>query len=107
VVWGQFLERVHIGLDYFDASINRVAAWIIGARCLLKALLIALLEPVSTLRRLELDGDLTSRLALLEESKTLPLGAVWDYHCLQQDVPAGSAWLAEVKRYEKEVLRLR
>jgi L-rhamnose isomerase len=107
VVRGGYLPRVHIGLDYFDASINRVAAWVIGTRCMLKALLAALLEPSGILRKLESDGDFTSRLAILEELRTLPLGAVWDYHCQQADVPCGETWLAEVKRYEKEVLSLR
>ena len=88
VVRGDYLDRVRSGLDYFDASINRVAAWVIGTRCLLKALLAALLEPTRRCcGRLEADGDFTGRLAMLEELKTLPLGAVWDYYCLTQDVP--------------------
>lgn len=107
LVRGDYLGRVHLGLDYFDASINRVAAWVIGARGLLKALLTALLEPTDTLRRLEAEGDFTGRLALLEELKTLPFGAVWDFHCLKSGVPAGPAWLAEVRRYEQEVLARR
>src|SRR5205814_6014480 len=74
IVRGDYLKRVHIGLDYFDASINRVAAWVIGTRCMIKALLIALLEPTNQLRQLEIQGDFTSRLALMEEIKTLPLG---------------------------------
>ena len=78
IVRGDYLSRVHIGLDYFDASINRVAAWVIGTRCMIKALLIALLEPTKKLRELENAGDFTSRLALMEELKTLPFGAVWD-----------------------------
>ncbi len=98
-----FLNRVHIGLDFFDASINRVAAWVIGTRSMLKALLTALLEPTAHLRDLELAGDFTSRLATVEELKTLPLGAVWDYYCLQKDVPVGPAWLAEVRKYEDQV----
>ena len=102
-----YLERVHIGLDFFDASINRVAAWVIGTRAMIKALLIALLEPTDTLRDLEQAGDHTARLALLEELKTLPAGAVWDYYCLQQGVPVGSAWLNEVKQYEADVLSQR
>lgn len=104
IIRGDYLQRVRIGLDFFDASINRVAAWVIGTRCMLKALLIALLEPAQKLRALEVNGDFTSRLALLEELKTLPYGAVWDYYCLRQNVPAGSAWLNEVKAYEKSVL---
>ena len=107
VVRGDDLDRVHIGLDFFDASINRVAAWVIGTRCMLKALLLALLEPTERLRRLEAEGDLTSRLAMLEELKTLPLGAVWDYYCAKSDVPVGPAWIDEVKRYEKDVLSRR
>ena len=93
VVRGGFLDRVHIGLDYFDASINRVAAWVIGMRAMLKALLLALLEPTAKLRELEQSGDFTARLAMIEELKTLPAGAVWDYYCLQQGVPVGAAWL--------------
>ncbi|MGA2749917.1 MAG: L-rhamnose isomerase [Verrucomicrobiota bacterium] len=107
LVRGGFLGRTHIGLDYFDASINRVAAWTIGARCMMKALLLALLEPIAALRKYEAEGDFTSRLALLEEAKTLPYGAVWDYYCESQNAPVGGAWLAEVKRYEKEVLSKR
>jgi L-rhamnose isomerase len=104
IVRGDFEGRIHIGLDYFDASINRIAAWVIGTRCALKALLAALLEPVELLRKAEAAGDYTTRLALQEEAKTLPLGAVWDYYCLKQDVPAGEAWLEEMRRYEKDVL---
>jgi L-rhamnose isomerase len=107
LVRGEYLERVHLGLDYFDASINRVAAWVVGARCLSKALLLALLEPSERLRELERDGDHTSRLALLEEIKTWPFGAVWDYYCLKAGAPVGEAWLREVKRYEREVLSRR
>jgi L-rhamnose isomerase len=103
IVRNGFLNRVHLGLDYFDASINRVAAWVIGARSLLKALLLVLLEPTAKLRKLEIDGDFTSRLALLEEAKTLPFGAVWDYHCQKSGVPVGPAWVDVVKQYETEV----
>ena len=107
IVRGGFIGRTHFGLDYFDASINRVAAWVIGARNALKALLLALLEPTGELRKLENAGDFTSRLALLEELKTLPVGAVWDEYCRRQDVPVGAAWLADVKAYEKTVLSKR
>lgn len=107
VVRGGYLERVHLGLDFFDASINRVAAWVIGTRCLLKALLIALLEPTATLCGLEEAGDHTGRLALLEELKTMPAWAVWDFYCLRQDVPVGPAWLEEVRAYERNVLSMR
>ncbi len=101
------LDQVHIGLDFFDASINRIAAWVIGTRCMIKALLIALLEPTDRLRRAEVEGDFTSRLAMLEELKTMPYGAVWDYYCAQSGVPVGAAWLAEAKAYEKNVLAKR
>jgi len=103
IVRGDYLERVHIGLDFFDASINRVAAWVIGTRCMLKALLTALLEPTGNLRRAEASGDYTTRLATLEELKTMPFGAVWDYYCTRQDVPAGADWLKDVKNYEATV----
>jgi L-rhamnose isomerase len=104
LVRGDFLGRTHIGLDYFDASINRVAAWVIGTRNALRALLLALLEPIDTMRALERAGDYTARLALLEELKTMPFGAVWDYHCLQQGAPAGMAVLDEIRVYEAQVL---
>ena len=107
IVANGYVDRVHIGLDYFDASINRVAAWVIGTRNMLRALLIALLEPTARLRAAEAAGDFTTRLALQEECKTLPLGAVWDYYCEQQGVPVGEAWLAEIKGYERDVLSKR
>jgi len=100
LVRGEYLNRVHIGLDYFDASINRIAAWTTGARCMVKALLIAMLEPIAKLREFERAGDFTSRLVMLEELKTLPFGAVWDYYCQKQGAPVGADWLAEVKTYE-------
>lgn len=104
---GDLLGRTHVGLDYFDASINRVAAWTIGTRNMLKALLKGLLEPSARLRALELDGDYTSRLALLEEQKTMPSGAVWDYHCLRSGAPVAGAWIGDVKKYEADVLSRR
>ena len=104
---GNFLDRVHIGLDYFDASINRVAAWVIGTRSMLKALLAAMLEPIGLLRAAEENGDFTRRLALLEEAKTLPLGAVWDYYCASHNVPVGISWMDEIKTYERDVLAKR
>ncbi len=103
IVRSEALERIHLALDFFDASIHRVAAWVLGARATLKALLVALLEPRQKLLEYEAEGDNGSRLALLEESKTLPCGAVWDYYCLQMGVPVGMAWLQEVKSYEKRV----
>ena len=107
LVRGEYLDRTYIGLDFFDASINRVAAWVIGARNTLKALLMALLEPVDQLRQLELEGDHTARLALLEELKGLPFGAVWDYYCQQRSVPVGFDFMREIKAYEQEVLSKR
>ncbi len=107
VVRGGFLSRTHIGLDFFDASINRVAAWTIGARNALRALLIALLEPTERLRELERAGDFTARLALLEELKGMPWGAVWDACCYRHDVPVGASFLNEVRRYETDVLAAR
>jgi L-rhamnose isomerase len=100
-------ERVHIGLDFFDASINRVAAWVIGTRNMLKALLIALLEPVDEMRNTELDMDYTRRLAQQEELKTLPWAAVWNYYCGRKGVPTGMAWFDEIRQYEKAVLSKR
>ncbi|MFW6124807.1 MAG: L-rhamnose isomerase [Pirellulales bacterium] len=107
LVRGSYLPRVHIGLDFFDASINRVAAWVIGSRAMLRALLAALLEPIERLRDLEAEGDFTARLAMLEELKALPSGAVWDHYCATQEVPVGPAWLDVVKQYEADVLRRR
>jgi L-rhamnose isomerase len=107
LVRGQFLPRTHLGLDYFDASINRVAAWVIGCRNLIKALLAAMLEPVDRLRAAEVAGDLTERLALLEDSKLLPFGAVWDFYCARSGVPTREAWFREIRRYERDVLAAR
>ncbi len=104
LVRGDYLARTHLGLDYFDASINRIAAWVIGTRCLIKALLLALLEPSALLQRLEAEGDLTARLAVMEEWKSMPFGAVWDFYCLRRDVPVGAAWIEEVRRHEREIL---
>ncbi|GAK51433.1 L-rhamnose isomerase [Candidatus Moduliflexus flocculans] len=107
IIRGGYQQRVHIGLDFFDASINRLAAWVIGTRNMIKALLLALLEPIQTLRVSEQNGDFTARLAWLEEAKTLPVGAVWDYYCQQQNTPVGAAWLDAVKTYERDVLSKR
>ncbi|MDD5596344.1 MAG: L-rhamnose isomerase [Victivallaceae bacterium] len=107
IIRNKFQDRVHIGLDFFDASINRIAAWVIGSRNMLKALCAALLEPSAKLKRLENAGNYTSRLAILEEQKFFPLSGVWDYYCAQQGVPAGLDWLAEVEKYEKKVLNRR
>lgn len=107
IIRGNFEKRVHIGLDFFDASINRIAAWVIGTRNMQKALMYALLEPTEKLRKLEVEGDYTSRLALLEEYKSYPFAAVWDYYCEKNNVPVRDAWLAEVKKYEADVLSKR
>ena len=106
-VRGDYLDRIHFGLDFFDASINRVAAWVVGTRALLKALLMALLEPTDLLRKLEADGDLTARLAWLEELKSFPIGAIWDHYCSTRGVPVGPAWVDEVRAYERDVLSQR
>ncbi|HEY9078033.1 MAG TPA: L-rhamnose isomerase [Anaerolineaceae bacterium] len=107
LVRGDYLGRTHIGLDYFDASINRIAAWAIGARNALRALLQAFLEPLGALKIFEVNGDYTARMALLEELKTMPSGAVWDYYCLKSGVPVGSALIEQVKAYESRVLSRR
>ncbi len=104
LVRGDLLGKTHIGLDFFDGSINRVAAWVIGTRNTIKALLRAMLEPVDALRAAELDGDYTTRLALTEEFKSYPFGAVWDYYCDKMGVPVREQWLAEVKTYEQDIL---
>ena len=100
---GNLFDSVGMGLDYFDASINRVAAWAIGLRAAAKAILGALLEPTSYLDKAELDGDFTSRLMLMDEWKNLPVNAVWDYLLMKKNIPMGTAALAAVKDYEKNV----
>ena len=107
IIRNQLFDRVHIGLDFFDASINRIAAWVIGTRNMQKALLRALLEPTQELRDLENARDFGSRLALLEEQKSLPWQAVWDMYCERHNVPVGRRWLDEVRNYEKAVLSQR
>ena len=97
------LNRVHVGLDYFDASINRIGAYVIGSRATQKCLLQALLEPLHLLRQYEENGQGFERLALLEECKALPWNAVWDMFCLKNGVPVGEAFIAEVQKYEAEV----
>lgn len=107
IVRAGVLDRVNISLDFFDASLNRVGAYVIGARSTLKSFLIALLEPTEKLKKYEEAGNNFARLALLEELKTLPFGAVWDYYCLKNDVPVGEEWMEEVHSYEREVLKKR
>ena len=97
------LDRVHIGLDYFDASINRIGAYVIGSRATQKCMLQALLEPLHLLRQYEANGQGFQRLALLEECKSLPWNAVWDMFCLKNNVPVGEAFIGEVEKYEAEV----
>ena len=104
VVRGNYLERVHIGLDFFDASINRVAAWVIGARSMLKALLLALLEPIDELRALETKEDYTARLALLEDLKDTPGWRDLGFLLPQSRRAPGSEWMIQVREYEREVL---
>ena len=103
IIHNGYQGRVNIGLDYFDASINRIACWIIGVRDTRKALLKAALDPMAPILKAEQEGDYTSRLALLEESKTLPFADVWDYYCMSKNVPVGQSWLKTVKEYEAAV----
>lgn len=107
IVRGGYLSRTHIGLDFFDASINRVAAWVIGTRNALRAMLMAMLEPLEQMRAFEKSGDFTSRLAVLEELRGMPFGAVWDYYCLQNDVSVGFSFMDEIRDYEKTELAKR
>ena len=107
LVHGGYLSRTHIGLDYFDASINRVAAWVIGTRATLQALLMAFLEPIRNLRQFEAEGDFTRRLALMEAAKALPWSAVWDFYCMEQGVPVGPTYVHDIMDYEREVLSKR
>jgi len=107
IVRNNALERIHIGLDYFDASINRVAAWTIGARNTLRALLVALLEPREMMNKFEVEGDFSSRLALQEELKSMPYSAVWDTYCSKKNVPVGMDFMNVIKDYEKKKLSKR
>ncbi len=103
VVRHDFDSRVHIGLDYFDGSINRIAAWTIGARATRMALLAAMLAPVKQLADMEKKGDFTGRLATMEMMKAMPVSAVWDEYCRRAGVPPETEWLAQVRAYEKKV----
>ncbi|MCZ6672958.1 MAG: L-rhamnose isomerase, partial [Verrucomicrobia bacterium] len=107
LVVGEYLDRTHVGLDFFDASINRVAAWSIGTRNILRALLIALLEPTKKLKKVEFEGDYTARMALFESIKSLPFGAVWNYYCERQEVPVDTNLLEPIRKYEKSELSSR
>ncbi len=101
------LNRVFIGLDFFDASINRVAAWVIGMRNMEKAILYGSLMPHAALRKMQDNADFTELMVTLEELKTCPFGSVWDYYCEMQNVPQGKAWFDEIKKYEQDVLAKR
>lgn len=103
IVWANALNRVNIGLDYFDASINRIGAYIIGSRATQKAFLLALLTPIERLRNYEADNRYFQRLALLEESKSMPWADVYNYFCLKNGVPVGEEYIADVEKYEREV----
>lgn len=107
LVYDNLLDKTYIGLDFFDATINRIAAWVIGTRNTLKGILIGLLAPIEDLKKIELEKDYTTRLALTEELNMYPFGAVWDYYCLKNNVPTGMDWLTEVRSYEKDVLSKR
>ena len=107
IVWNGFENRVHIGLDYFDASINRIAAWVIGMRNARKAILNAYLAPVNAIRAAEYCGDYTQRLVLLENRKTLPSGLVWAYYCESKGIPQDEDWFSQVQAYEKAILSRR
>jgi L-rhamnose isomerase len=107
LVRNDLLDKTHIGLDYFDASINRIAAWVIGARNMVKALLLAMLEPTEMLKEAEHKADFTTRLVMLEELKSYPFSAIWDYYCEKMGVPVRELWLAEIKKYEIDVLQKR
>ncbi len=103
IVRADALDRAHIGLDYFDASINRIGAYVIGTRATQKCVLSALLEPLALLRKYEENGQGFERLALLEEAKTLPFGAVFDYFNYKNGVAVGEEFISEIQKYEKDV----
>lgn len=104
IVRNDFMSRVNVGLDFFDASINRIGAYVTGTRAAQKAFLIAMLEPTNDLVAIEEAGKNFERLAMLEELKTMPFSAVWDYYCLQEGVPTGMDYIGEIQQYEKDVL---
>lgn len=107
IVWADKLAKVHIGLDFFDAGINRIGAYVVGTRAAQKALLLALLDPINKMREYENRGRNFERLAMMEEAKAKPFGAVWDYYCLEKGVPVGEAFIADIQRYEDEILSRR
>lgn len=103
IVWADALSRVNIGLDYFDASINRIGAYVIGIRATQKAFLQALLSPIGQLREYEASGRNFERLALLEEAKGLPWNDVFNYFCLTENVPVAEDYIADIEQYEKDI----
>jgi len=107
IVWAEKLDKVHIGLDFFDAGINRIGAYVTGTRASQKALLLALLDPVETMREYENSGRNFELLALMEEMKSKPFGAVWDYYCLKKNVPVAETVIEEIQNYESSVLNKR
>jgi len=107
IVWADKLDKVNIGLDFFDASLNRIGAYVVGTRAAQKAILLALLNPTDQIRAYEEKEKNFEKLALLEEAKSGPFGAVWDYFCLKNEVPAGDDYIAEIQQYEKEILSKR
>jgi L-rhamnose isomerase len=107
IVWADKLDKVHVGLDFFDASINRIGAYVTGTRATQKALLLALLDPVEKMREYEIAGRNFELLTLMEEAKSKPFGAVWDYYCLKKNVPVGEEVIAEIQNYESDVLNRR
>jgi len=107
IIFNGYQDRTFIGLDYFDASINRIACWAIGMRNARKALLNACLADYKTMQDAETEGDYTKRLAMLEERKSMPAGAIWDYYCMKHDIPVGMDWYKQVLQYEKDVLSKR
>jgi L-rhamnose isomerase len=107
IVWADKLDKVHIGLDFFDADMNRIAAYVIGTRAAQKALLLALLDPVDRMRRYEESGGKSELLTLMEEAKSKPFGAVWDYYCLKKNVPVAEDVISDIQNYERDVLNKR
>jgi L-rhamnose isomerase len=107
IIRSQAIDKIHLGLDYFDASINRVGAWVIGSRAVQKGLLYAFLQPWEILKEYEENTQYFQRLAFLEEFKTLPFGSVWDYFCLKNNTLIGGSWIKEIEKYEKTVLKKR
>jgi L-rhamnose isomerase len=107
IVWADKLDKVNIGLDFFDGSLNRIGAYVVGTRATQKAILLALLNPINEIRAYEEQGKNFEKLAKLEEVKSKPFGAVWDYFCMKNNVPAGDDYILDVQEYEKEVLSKR